>query len=175
MEAIPTSHEHSSTKYAGGIICEKGYIKTVVPLLSSMLPDENRVGNYIISFDYMDNVIKRPTIYTKRTVIRRQNLVNALDNISTEYGNFHLNYAIYMSCSILDDDEVDYIATELSKHMIKHYQADDTGFIYNRIMINNEGIFYKQLFKRKKLKHIKFKWVFINENIYRALMLFIAN
>ena len=174
MEVMQASSEKSSAKHTSGIICEKGYIKTVIPVLTSMLPHDSRFGNYIISFDYMDNMNNAPTIYTKRTVIRRQNLVKALENISSEYGNFHLNYAIHMKCSLLDDDEGDYITSELSKYMVKNYQQDKHGYIYNRIMINNEGVFYKQLFKRKNVRHIKFQWVFVNENVYRPLVAFLA-
>ena len=155
------------------IICEKGYIDTIAPILSKAIQDDSKFGTFILSFDYMDNKKSSCMIYTDRIVINRQFLIETLAEMKKKYGNYHLNYIIQVKHSFFDNDEIALIQSENSKYLKKHFELTEKGFIYNRIMVNNEAVFYNNLFRHRKLKDINYQWLFINDNVYRALITFI--
>jgi len=150
------------------VLCEKGYYNSIKSSLTESFG--NIYGNFIISLDYIFTKKLKKYICTYRIVVRKQQLTTILERLHTEYGNYHLNYIILMNRSLLDSDEVDFIITEINKYLLATFSVYENNYIYNRNMIDSEILMYKTLFKCQKLKHISFKWLFVNQNINNTFM-----
>ena len=139
---------------------EKGFIETVKPVLNG----GDIRGVFIYSIDYLTD---KKDIITVRNVFDND-IVSGINQLNELYGNFHLNYLIYVSSFILE--------SELKNKFIANYKKELNNFAkrcnlrkynydnyFDRNVLFLEFTFLNSFLKTTKENSIKI--VFVNQNV----------
>lgn len=140
---------------------EKGFIDTVNPILNR----NNIRGVFIYSIDYLT---EKKEIITVRNVFDND-IVSGINKLKETYGNFHLNYLIYVSSFILENDLKNKFITNYRKELnnfttkfnLRKYNYDN---YFDRNVLCPEFTFLYTFLK--KIKENTIKILFVNQNLY---------
>jgi hypothetical protein len=148
----------------GNVVINKGFYLSVKPAI--MKTHCNIHGNFIISLDYLSNVGIQKKILTTRLIITNKYLESSLNGLFDIYGNFHLNYIIYIKSVLIEEKQMVMLKTQFNKLDIDaNCSSWGIDVIFDRQKLYSEFHMFKQLFKSRTFKDDKIEILFVNENI----------
>ena len=149
------------------VVLSKGfYTSTKSPIIEK---HGNIYGNYGLSFDYVlsDGITKQ--ILTVRMFVSRIQLETLLDNLFDKYGNYHLNYLIFMSSVFFDDKAAEIYMREINKSIMKFNNNILPKHVpFDKNTLYDEFHTIKRIWKTKQFTGINAQMLFVNDNIYTS-------
>ena len=151
------------------VVFAKGfYTSTKSPII---VKHGNIYGNYALSLDYVlsDGITKR--ILTVRLFVSRVQLESLLDNLFDKYGNYHLNYLIFMSSAFFEDNAPGVYMREINKFIMKFNNNLLPEHVpFDKNMLYDEFNTIRRIWRTKEFAGIKAQMLFVNDNIYTHYM-----
>ena len=152
------------------VFVEKGFINSFKNELIEKYKSYN--GKFIYSLEFLD---KHKNINTVRDISNYTSLENLFNLLIKNFGNFHLNYLVFVNVSRVFVDEQDTINKKYFKirnYFLKIFSIHlENKSSFNRLHIRPEFIHLIQSFKDKTMQDINIEMIFINDNIYSQYLI----
>jgi hypothetical protein len=149
------------------VILKGFYTSTKNPIIQK---HGNIYGCFILSLDYvLSNGINKKII-TVRLFIERKRIESLMDQLFDNYGNYHLNYLIFMSPMFFDEKYIAKYNSEINKFIHRYNDHIPEHVPFNKNNIYEEFYTIKRIFKSKEFVKEEKKMLFVNENIYTIYM-----
>jgi hypothetical protein len=157
--------------YIDTSVCvEKGFIHSFKDGFIKKYKSYN--GKFIYSLEFLDENKNINTVRDISSYTRVEDLFNILIK---NFGNFHLNYLVFVNVSRIFLDEQEKINTQYFKircDFMKRFSIQlDNKSSFNRTLIRPEFIHLIQNFNHRTMKDVDIEMIFINDNIYRQYLI----
>jgi len=122
-------------------------------------------GCFALSLDYVSGATDK-RVFTHRAFVQREHLERLLDGLFDRFGNYHLNYLVFMSPVLLDAKTAASYGLEMDKFIRRHNGGQLPEHVpFRRDLVHAEFHALKDMFKPKgSAREIK-KVLFVNDNI----------
>ena len=148
------------------VVFHKGfYTSTKSPIMEK---HGNLYGNFAFSLDYVVVSGVTKNVMTARKFAARTQLEKLLDSLFDAYGNYHLNYLIFFSTSVLDEDVgAETYNAEMNKYVMRMHGGSLSEHIpFNKNTLYGDFQTIRVILKTKKFLGQSGRMLFVNDNIY---------
>ena len=151
---------------SNNVVMERGFYTSTKGAI--MQAHGELFGCFALSLDYVSGGADK-RIFTHRAFVQKERLEQLLDGLFDRFGNYHLNYLVFMSPVLLDAKTAAGYGLGMDK-FVRHHNG---GLLpacvpFRRDLVHAEFRVLKGIFELKGFARESKKVLFVNDNIRAA-------